>query len=653
MTRPCKLLIVPGPRALFTVLFVIQSVICSAQLIPVPLERRVPASSDRTANTNGRTKAVAMNLPFWDDFSFTKLHDGKTEGAGFPINSHWEKSDNVWINAGMGINPPSRNVATLDGLNAAGTPYSSQETVNGYRDTLTSVPIDMSAAKVNPTERTTVFFSFFYQWQGNGEAPDRGDFFRVEFKNQSGEWITVMTITTKASFRRDVFYDTIMAVQGEQFFHESFQFRFRNYGRLVGPYDTWNLDYIYLNKGRGPFDVGREEGTFASEISPVFDRYRSMPYPHFKVNPQVIKPQMDVFNLFTLPNGYPMTYNFTATFNNFSGGVKNSVVYSKTDQEVKENTPNANMNPYERHRASVSLFPTPGDANPQITIPFTTAFQPSADSVTVNLRLTLDADGTGDLLANDTVSATYKLTNFYAYDDGSAEYAVVLNEPDDNIAYRFDMATDEPDLLVGFDIYVPSYSLSGTTTAVFFVMPGQDGAPARENGQDVVIATGTAPIRRSTRDRFQRILIGPIRVQGEFFIGWRGAQANSLRVGLDYSNNTVDRIYEDTDGSWKQNTRLRGGSLMIRPIFSDGNPVTGIPKETIGNLYPNPCRGSFSIPARVEKLDILSISGQSIAYTMEAQDDATMVNLHNAPAGVYILRITTNRSTFTRKIVVY
>lgn len=632
-----------------SVLFFI-SLTSYSQLLQLPLERAASDAS-KTIST-GRTSAEVLDLPFWDDFSSTPLYNQNVTGSGYPSTKLWtEGSNNVWVNVGAGINPPSVNVATLDGLNSLGIPYSTQETANGYRDVLTSNPIDLSLAKVSLAERPSVYLSFFFQWQGNGEAPDNGDFFRVEFLNATGVWETVMTINTQSTFDRTVFYDTIRGIQEERFFHDKFQFRFRNYGRLYGPYDTWNIDYVYLNKNRTSLDIGRQEGTFASGISPIFGNYSSAPYHHFKVSPVAAKPQIDVFNLYTLPSGYPMTYSFTATFDNFSNGVKTTQVYSKTDQEVKENTTQANMNVYERYKANVSLFPTPGDNNPEITLPFNTAFNPLADSVYVDLSLTLDADDVGDLVSNDTVSAFFKLTDYYAYDDGSAEYAAVLNESDDILAYRFDMLTDQPDILVGFDIYVPQYSVNNFTSTEFFVMEAFNGQPARENGTDKRLTTRTTSIQKTSRDRFQRIDIQPTLVQGSFFIGWTGSTTTPLRVGLDYSNSTVDRIFIDTDGTWQVNTGLRGGSLMVRPVFGTGGPVNGIEDEKTSMVYPNPSQGLFYIQGRVADLSILSITGQSVSFTSSFEDDRTRIEILGGSAGLYILRFKAGSVSVVRKLV--
>jgi hypothetical protein len=152
---------------------------------------------------HARQQADAKALPFFDDFSGTRTNDG-SEGANQPVDSLWKNAKNktVWINDGLALNAPSVNVATFDGLDSAFLPYSQQLLVNGMRDSLVSRPILLGESSVPVAERPTVYLSFFYQWQGNGEPPDATDYLGVEFKNASGKWTQVMAITPRASFSR-------------------------------------------------------------------------------------------------------------------------------------------------------------------------------------------------------------------------------------------------------------------------------------------------------------------------------------------------------------------------------------------------------------------------------------------------------------------
>src|SRR4030095_13586055 len=95
----------------------------------------------------------------------------------------------------------------------------------------------------------------------------------------------------------DEFYDTLLKVDGNRFFHESFQFRFTNFGRLSGPYDTWNLDYVYLNKNRTSGDRYLPDQTIISSLTNLFGDYRSIPYDHFLETKTESHPTYGVFNV--------------------------------------------------------------------------------------------------------------------------------------------------------------------------------------------------------------------------------------------------------------------------------------------------------------------------------------------------------------------
>jgi hypothetical protein len=247
------------------------------KVYPRPSSDRTSASIQKT-NSAARTKAVIKrSLPFWDDFSFTPVNHTSLALSNYPVDSLWVNNYTVWINNGMGINARSLNVATFDGLDSAFLPYSDQVLVNGLRDSLVSQGIILDESEVTIAERNSVFLSFAYQWQGNGEAPDALDYLSVEFKNNSGDWETVLTIYPKSSFNRDLFYDTLLKVDGDRFFHDVFQFRFRNYGRQSGPYDTWNVDYVYLNKNRTPDDTDFPDQAISTPLTTLFGKYQSIP----------------------------------------------------------------------------------------------------------------------------------------------------------------------------------------------------------------------------------------------------------------------------------------------------------------------------------------------------------------------------------------
>src|SRR5690606_3599763 len=59
-----------------------------------------------------------------------------------------------------------------------------------------------------------------------------------------------------------------------------------------------------------------------------------------------------------------------------------------------------------------------------------------------------------------------------------------------------------------------------------------------------------------------------------FYIGYREPVISGVKVGLDKSNDTGDRIFVLTGGTWQRNADVQG-SLMIRPVFGGkADPVT-------------------------------------------------------------------------------
>ncbi len=624
------------------------------QLVRVPLERSFPSNSAKTkASSSKRTKSdTPLLLPFFDDFSGTPVFIENDPYSGFPSEDLWEDSYDVWINEGLAINAPSLHVATFDGLDSAGRPYSNQVLENGYRDMLTSRPINLTTDYVGMGERPGVYLSFFYQWQGNGEAPDESDFFRVEFFGADSTWVTVLTVNTVPDFTRDQFYQATVQVSGEQFFWENFRFRFRNYGRLSGPYDTWNLDYIYLNKGRNAASLTYPDRAIASSVGPAFGDFYSIPIDHFRQTPTYTPPQVDIQSLRSGPDGAPTDYTVQFTFDNYTGETLTRVAMPFGPAGSKY--PDNNLQPGERFRSTIRTNSNGIDFND----PGFTAddyFLPDADRTDLRISLGIYEPDAGIFSSNDTISQVYHLDDFYAYDDGTAEYAVVLSQADDQVAYRFDVIAPGPQQLVAFDVYIPSYSISGFTTAEFFIME------ADENGEPGDRLTSvTHVVRDNPRNGFQRVNIEPVIVTGQFFIGWKGSASNRIRVGIDYSNNTVNRIYEDLNGiiengqlKWYPVSALTEGSLMIRPNFGEAAPISGLDpaREDIA-IYPNPSKGMFTIQSIVENLEILSVSGQPVSFHIVSSENQTNVRMNSPQSGMYIIRFSKGGQIYTRKFIV-
>lgn len=664
MTKRCTVL--PGParpaRTLRTGTVLTLLLLCLlttaswAQLTRQPLPRTQPRQlqSARIAPQVLDT----MALPFWEDFSFTVIDERDTNYiSGYPLDSLWFKSKSVRVSNG-GWNAPSLNVATFDGLDALGIPYSNDNMLNGFRDTLMSHAIDLSA--VPTAQRNTVFLSFFYQWQGHGEPPDEADYLQLQFKNNEGFWETVMRIQTKDSFQPDVFYDTIIGITAEKYYHEGFQFRFQNYGRKSGPFDTWNLDYIYLADGRALNDDSFPERAIASPATQLFGQYYAVPIQHFRENKKTIGPvEFDVQNMKNQSSPISIDYSVTGTFWNYTGGVATPYVTSLGSRGVKGSAGGI-LSPFERVRSSVIYDASVGIKN----LPDTTdaaQFDPTADSTRIKLTFRITGDDSDpqapgfapvDFTVNDTLSVTYWLRDYYAYDDGTAEYSAKMTSPDNKVAYAFDLPAGQLDTLAGFYAYFPAFGLTGSRTADFTIYGDTDGLP--DNNKILYVIPGKTLQRRGVNE-FQRIDIPEVvLVQDRFYIAFGSSVA---ALGLDISQDTHDKMFDYINQIWEPNDRITG-SLMIRPIFGKGppNPVTGIdPHETDTpvHCYPNPSNGTFYLDSRHHQvLRVISITGQPIGFDTEVKADGQQITLRQPAPGMYILQLRHGDSFYSQKILV-
>ncbi len=657
--------------AIFTFLLLVLSHQLMAQLQRYPAfpSRNAPVSKGESSV--GRTKEVApLTLPFFDDFS-------KPFKLAYADTGLWENSSSVWINDGMAIQPPTLYVATFDGLNSSGTPYNPNEVLlTGYTDTLMSRPIDLSDAKVSIAERSSVFLSFYYQWKGNLEPPDKKDFLEVAFKTaEEGGWETVMTIFPKEEADATVFYDTIIQVSGDQFFHDQFQFRIRSFGRLSGPFDSWHVDYVYLNKGRTIDDLSFPDRAIATQLGPLFGKYRAMPRRHFRSNNQMTHPSFEVQNMKDAPSS--VNYHTEAYFSSTDRrlGVTSPSHTAVLSESSPSNGTNGVLLEKEHRLATLDTVPDindplqfPQDAGIDSTIIRLTVALQTNDNIPFNYFPPIEPDSTGDytknyipikFTVNDTLTADYILSDYYAYDDGVAEYSAGLIEAGNLVAYEFELDVENgvtQDTLVGFDVYFPPYAVTTSQRVDFFIYhedtdPAKAGLPGAQ-----WLRIASRPVLKKGPNEFQRIEFLPALLIDErkFYIGWQAPAGAKVMVGLDMSNDTGDKISVNTNGVWYRNEDVTG-SLMLRPVFGSGviDASVGIEEEELVGVFPNPNRGHFYIDGDARNLQIFSMTGENIAFrSSDAGNGRTEVSMSAYHPGVYILRYRSGNFIRSRKLIV-
>jgi hypothetical protein len=160
------------------------------------------------------------------------------------------------------------------------------------------------------------------------------------------------------------------------------------------------------------------------------------------------------------------------------------------------------------------------------------------------------------------------------------------------------------------------------------------------------------PISQNEQNQFQFVPIyESVQVNKRFYIGWEAPVGGLVAVGIDYNNNTADKILYRANGVWNVNDGILG-SLMIRPHMGEGI-VSGIPEDTkVSRAYPNPNQGTFYIDDEVKILDVLSVSGQQIPATYRWENNQTRIFLNEPAPGMYILRTLKGNHIQTQKVVV-
>ncbi len=636
----------PVNRIVYTILLLTFSIGGVCQFVMVPIQKEFSASKYYNARTQDITP---ITLPFWDDFSSIR--------NGYADPPLWQYGQSVWVNEGMGINPPSLNVATFDGLDSLGKPYNVNDILaKGYADKLISAPIRMDL--VDPAQQASIAMTFFYEFKGNGEAPDPGDKLSLSFKNSMNVWDEIWSIENDGTLSSEQFVAVTIPITNSKYFFDNFQFRVQNFARLSGPYDTWQVDYIYINNGKSqtsPVFPLFPDRAITTPLTGLFTDYRSMPVTHFFSNTidNLSQPSISITNLRqdqVAGNGQPVSYSSEAIITMVKG----------TDTPVVLTTPldiNVNIGSeltFNQNRV-VTLQ----------TIPDPLTFDATADSIHIKLTVGFD---TGDdkiktptegdydfdvfnpitFKNNDSLSATYLLSNFYAYDDGKAEYGAGLNQPGAQLAYEFTMRTDASDTLVAVDIYFPRFGDESSQIIQFKILKDLT------NSVSDILFQGSIPIQRNTQNKFWRIpLVEPIGVKDKFYIGWEQTSSAIIAVGLDKNTDSGDRIYSNINGSWVQNTLLNG-SLMIRPIFGKGNggTISNVMEQPVVSVYPNPGEGVFYTSMVAHDVKLFDVTGRIVPIETEQVNDGTRISIRNPTPGLYLLRTLHNNYWKSTKVVI-
>lgn len=549
----------------------------------------------------------------------------------------------VHHNFTQGFYPPSLGVVTFDGLNEYGLPYNFEDiSVNGRADELTSVPIDLS----NTSDST--YFSFYYQAKGFAiDSPNPEDSLSLEFYNSDSErWGLVWQREGIGEAAQvDSFKQVIIRVDS-QFRTAGFQFRFRNRARLSGAFDPWHVDYIYLDDNRRANDTIPKDIAYVYPAPSLLSPYEAMPVWHFKTNPANY--MADVVSL-TVRN------NFGDPLNVF-----NKIVIPDTNAN-----PPSNFYIFPGSTQFLQILPF---GNLALNYPINFDYPPSAVDSTGVFKGICDIDfrpapiETKDFIrSNDTTYSRAVLSNYYAYDDGSAEAGYGINTGSQGgstsyLAVRFDMPFQ--DTIGGVKMYfLPQdndirnqrfqLTIWSSLSPPNIIFQKEVNSRAIYDEQDYYITYFFDSL----------VLAGPT-----FYVGYQKSGELSMNLGYDLNKNHRDKIFWSLDGNnWSNpSTGIRDGSVMIRPVLRKKFYGVGISEKELSKssglkVFPNPSEGSFYIDPEfldqgIRSLSLFDLNGRLVK---EISVGRGMIYLDGVENGMYLLRaIDKQNRPYTEKLII-
>ena len=546
-----------------------------------------------------------IELPFWDDFSSSQNLN----------NLFWSEGENVSVKDYYNIDAPSINVIEFDGLNNEGNPYNN-EIGYGVCDVLISDKINLSFKSL----KDSVYFSFFWDFNINGEFPDYEDSLIVDFLNVDKEWITVWnTNGGLLNFKNQFTYNDILVEN--DFLHEDFMFKIYNKGNTEGPFDSWLIDYVYLNDNRKGNDSIFLDRSLSFRTNKIFKDHISIPFSHISnANSFIDSISIKINNLDN--DIQPINYTF-----------KGYVSKENTEFLIYNKEPlSPILNGLEKRIVKskpieISSYLSSSDSS-SIDFLF---FIESGDSSYVNQNLKL----------NDSMRFSVNFFNSYSYDDGSAEFAAGLNQNNSELVLKH--KTFSEDTLTHIEIYFPKNLYSSYSSDIELVVYSD-----LDDENSKIVSQLSSVNFNDDFNLFE--LNNPIIVKDSFYIGFRQFENSFLPVGLDKNSNTSEKIYYKVDNNWFQNDVIKG-SLMIRPVFSKSDYVLTNTeskkfKKTI-SIFPNPSRGIFNLSTKVENITIYSIDGKII----KRANNTDRINLLEFRNGYYLIQIEDDNRIERHKLI--
>ena len=576
-----------------------------------------PALKIHQKTARGKTTDT-LELPFIDDFSYPGV---------YPDERLWE--DNyVYINNNYSKNQITTGVATFDILDSKGEIYDNASTYPFEADKLTSLPINLDYGSDE-----NVRLSFFFESGGVADKPELTDNLILYFyAPEEDKWEEVWR-NDDVDF--EGFKPVILGITEEKFLKKGFRFRFVNNASLgninadpsmVGNCDQWNLDYVVIDKNREANDTIMADVAFKYPNRSLLKSYEAIPWKQFK---KIYLQEMESsFNMAYRNNDnivrnvtreFQITDLYTGTIiRRFSGGATN--IAAQTDVYY-----------------DAELFYKLDSIN--------------NDSAIFEVKSWLITDEF-DRKENDTVVYYQYFTDYYGYDDGSAEGGYGINglgASNAMAALRF--RSYERDTIYAVRIcFNESYKKSNITNFDLIIWD-EDEINKRPGNILLELEDRTVVKGDGINGFFTYKLPYPIPVDGAFYVGWRQHSELFLNVGLDLNTHPDGRQHYWINGNWY--VSQVEGTLMIRPVagfplITGNNEITMPGESNKTRFWPNPATAHIYIDTEGynRNSDFISIT-DLLGRKLISQPLTDYIDISSIPAGYYIVTITRENQTLS------
>ena len=634
-------------KLLFFLFFIIITQILLSQEVLTGIQENVTIINTLKENSSVNPKVKnnsPLFLPFKDDFSYK---------GPFPCDSLWEDRY-VFCNSTYQAFPPTTGVATFDAINDSGRIYSHALPLSFYADYLTSQTIRLDSFKVGSNivslkKSDSLFFSFFYQPQGIGDAPETDDSLVLEFYTVTDStwrhiWSAEGTdLQNFFNLNNSYFKQVIIPVNDSiLYYNKNFKFRFYNYASIgnnnlpgwSGNVDQWNIDYVYLNIGRSSSDTLYRDITFVNNATSLLKDFQSMPWEQYNVSlsaNMLAETDMTISNLSDITYNYQYLYKIQDTLSNilhqYDGGFFNLMPFYQ--------------NGYQNYI-------------PHCKPPVNFAFPSLSGFTDFTVTHILNPSAPLDISKqNDTSRFIQRFRNYYAYDDGTPEAGYGLSIVNGKAAYKFTL--NKTDTLRAVDIFF-NRTFDNSNVQYFNIMVWSSLNPENVIYESPLIK----PVFADGINNFYTYFINePVILNGTFYIGFKQSNANNLNIGYDRNTRGDYNLFYNVDGNW-YNTMYKG-SLMMRPVLGKKIYYTGI--NTLNNdktlnlsVYPNPVYNgilNINLSGAVDNVEDATIKIFSVYAKEEiCRKYSEIIDVSSLSPGIYFISIYNNNAVVTKKFIV-